>query len=108
MQLNIRLFPPFVEKDVEKYFPHFKRVATISKWPKHAWTLLLQSVLVGKVQDAFTALSIEESEDYETVKGAILRTYELIPEAYCFRSLRLNTQTCVEFAKEKGTLFSRW
>lgn len=27
--------PPFVEKDVENYFPHFKSVATISKCPKH-------------------------------------------------------------------------
>lgn len=38
--------------------------------------------MVEKAQQAYSALSIEESEDYETVKGAILRTYELVPEAY--------------------------
>ena len=50
--------------------------------PTHAWTLLLQSVLVGRAQEAYSALSTEDSEDYEKVKGAILRTYELVPEAY--------------------------
>ena len=32
---NIRLVSPFVEKDVDKYFPNFERVATLSKWPEH-------------------------------------------------------------------------
>ena len=50
--------------------------------PTHAWTLLLQSVLVGRAQEAYSALSTEDSKDYEKVKGAILRTYELVPEAY--------------------------
>lgn len=108
---HIRLVPPFIEKDVEKYFPHFERVAMVSKWPQNVWTLLLQSVLVGKAQEAYSALSIEESSDNETVKNAILRAYELIPEAYRqrFRSLhKPDKQTYVEFAREKETLFARW
>lgn len=68
---NIRLGPPFVEKDVEKYFTHFEHVATISVWPKHSWTLLLQSVLIGKAQ-AYSALSRQQdSKTYETVNSAI-------------------------------------
>lgn len=108
---NIRLVPPFVEKDVEKYFPHFECVATLSKWPEPAWTLLLQSVLVGKAQEAYSTLSIRESTVYETVKGAILRAYEIVPEAYRQRFRGLNKpdqQTYVDFAKEKEALFSRW
>ncbi len=31
---NIRLVPPFLEKEVEKYFQHFERVAESLKWPK--------------------------------------------------------------------------
>ena len=108
---NIGLVPPFAEKNVEKYFPHFDCVATVSKWPTHAWTLLLQSVLVEKAQEAYSALSIEDSKDYVKVKDAILRTYELIPEAYrqCFRSLsKLEEQTYVDFAKEKENIFNIW
>ena len=34
---HIRLVPPFVEKDVERYFPHFEKVALTLKWPKDVW-----------------------------------------------------------------------
>lgn len=49
--------------------------------------------------------------DYEMVKAAVLRAYELDPEAYRqnFRGLRKTaTQTYVEFAREKKTLFDKW
>ncbi len=48
----------------------------------------LQSVLVGKAQAAYSALSLERSTDYDEVKAVILKAYELVPEAYhqCFRS----------------------
>lgn len=59
-----------------------KCVAILSKWPENMWTLLLQSVLVEQVQEAYSALSIEQSADYEAVKMAILRAYELVPETY--------------------------
>lgn len=50
---NIRLVPPFIEKDVEKYFPHFEKVASTLNWPKEVWTLLIQSVLTGRAQEVF-------------------------------------------------------
>ena len=42
---------------------------------------------------------------------AILRAYELVPEAYRqkFRGhKKTSAQTYVEFAREKGTLFDKW
>lgn len=45
---NIRLVPQFNEKDVDKYFTLFERVAESLKWPKEAWTILLQCSLVEK------------------------------------------------------------
>ncbi len=45
------------------------------------------------------------------VKVAILRAYELVPEAYRqrFRNHKKNSsQTFVEFAREKGALFEKW
>ncbi|XP_072887616.1 uncharacterized protein [Hemitrygon akajei] len=53
----------------------------------------------------------EESENYEKVKEAILRTYELVPEAYRqkFKNLKKEwNQTYTEFAYEKGVLLDRW
>lgn len=55
--------------------------------------------------------TIEQSLDYDSVKAAVLRAYELVPEAYRqkFRKHVKNpSQTFVEFAREKTTLFEKW
>ncbi|XP_064610779.1 RNA-binding protein 25-like [Liolophura sinensis] len=44
----IRLVPSFQEKEVDKYFLHFEKIANSLKWPKEFWTMLLQSVLIVK------------------------------------------------------------
>ena len=108
---NIRLVPPFQEKEVDKYFAHFEKVADCLNWPKESWVLLLQSVLVGKAQEIYGSLSVEQSSNYEHVKEAILKAYELVPEAYRqkFRNyLKYDSKTHVEFAREKENLFNRW
>ena len=106
---NIRLVPLFQEKEVDKYFAHFEKVADSSNWPKESWVLLLQSVLVGKAQEIYGSLSVEQSSNYEHVKEAILKAYELVPEAYRqkFRNyLKYDSKTL--FAREKENLFNRW
>ena len=108
---NIRLVPPFQEKEVDKYFAHFEKVADSLNWPKESWVLLLQSVLVGKAQEIYGSLSVEQSSNYEHVKEAILKAYELVPEAYRqkFRNyLKYDSKTHVEFAREKENLYNRW
>ena len=70
---NIRLVPPFQEKEVDKYFVHFEKVADSLNWPKESWVLLLQSVLVGKTQENYASLSVEQSSNYEHVNEAILK-----------------------------------
>ena len=65
---HIRLVPPFQEKEVDKYFLHFEKVAENLNWPKEHWTLLLQSVLIGKAREIYTQLGVEQSHHYETVK----------------------------------------
>ena len=108
---HICLVPPFQEKEVDKYFLHFEKVAENLKWPKEHWTLLLQSVVIGKAREIYTQLSLEQSSDYDKVKEVILKAYELVPEAYRqkFRNCRKeNDQTHVEFARTKEQLFDRW
>ena len=108
---HIRLVPPFQEKEVDKYFLHFEKVAENLKWPKEHWTLLLQSVVIGKAREIYTQLSLEQSSDYDKVKELVLKAYELVPEAYRqkFRNCRKeNDQTHVEFARTKEQLFDRW
>ena len=101
---HIRLVPPFQEKEVDKYFLHFEKVAENLKWPREHWTLLLQSVVIGKAREIYTQLSLEQRSDYDKVKELILKAYELVPEAYRqkFRDCRKEpNQTHVEFARTK-------
>ena len=108
---HIRLVPPFQEKEVDKYFLHFEKVAENLNWPKEHWTLLLQSVLIGKAREIYIQLGVEQSHHYETVKELILKGYELVPEAYRqkFRNCEKDSnQTHVEFARNKEQLFDRW
>ncbi len=62
--------------------PAFERVAGKLRWPRDMWALMLQSNLVGKAQDICAAMPIEDSLNYDLVKTAVLRAYELVPEAY--------------------------
>ena len=108
---HIRLVPPFQEKEVDKYFLHFEKVAENLKWPKEHWTLLLQSVIIGKAREIYTQLTVAQSSSYDTVKELILKAYELVPEAYRqkFRNCKKeNEQTHVKFARTKEQLFDRW
>lgn len=74
------------------------------------WALLLQCNLVGKAQEVCAALPIDDSLNYDTMKLAVLRAYELVPEAYrqkfrvCSKTAK---QTFVEFAREKRSLFEK-
>ena len=107
----MRLVPPFDELEVDKYFQHFEKVAECLKWPTEYWPLMLQSVIKGKAQRAYSALSVDDASSYDVVKQAILTAYELVPEAYRqkFRGLRkTDDQTYVEFAHDKEVFFERW
>ena len=72
---------------------------------------MLQNFLKGIAQEAYTTLPISECMDYNCVKNAILKAYELVPEAYCQKSRndrKQESQSYVEFAHEKKVYFHRW
>lgn len=79
---NLRLLPKFNESDVETFFCLFERVADLRCWPDEERTLMLQCVFTGKAQEVCSALSSEDCKDYKVVKSAVLKAYELVPEAY--------------------------
>lgn len=72
---------------------------------------MLQCVLMGKAQLAFSALSLEDSRNYATVKASVFGAYELIPEAYHhrFRNMKKRSdQTNVEFDKDFPLHCQQW
>ena len=105
------LVPKFEEGKVEEFFQHFEKVAVSLDWPKSVWPTLIQSSLVGKAQEVYASLSLEECSDYEILKKSILRAYELVPEAHrqMFRNIRKkDEQTFVDFVQQKQSHLERW
>ena len=73
--------------------------------------MLLQSVLIGKAQEIYSALPVDQSAWYTVVKEAILKSYKLVPEAYGQRfrnTAKDGKQTFIEFARDKECLFDIW
>ena len=106
-----RLVPKFEEANVDGYFAHFERTALNLGWPKECWSMLLQTVLTGKAQRAHATLPTENCADYDLVKAAVLKSFELVPEAYRqkFRTQRkTENQSYVEFLREKENALDKW
>ena len=78
---HIRFVPPFQETKVDNYFMHFEKIVTSLKWPEDVWTILLQSVLIGRAREIYSTLPVNQSAQYPIVKEAVLKAYELVPEA---------------------------
>lgn len=79
---NLRLVPPFNESEVEIFFLLFERVAVACKWSNVERAMLLQCVLTGKAQQAYSTLSDADSQNYEAIKAAVLKINERVPESY--------------------------
>ena len=108
---NVRFVAPFREKELDKLFSLFEKVATNLNWPVDKYTILLQSVLTGKASEAYTSMPLNESSDYYSVKEAMLKVYELVPETYRqnFRGLQKSHQTShIEFSRDKQQHFTSW
>lgn len=109
MSKNVSLEPALCEAEVDSYVSAFERIASALNWPRDIWPVLLQCRLVEKAQEVVSSLSLEDGLQY-VVKEAILRAYELVPEA-CrqkFRGHRKSGGQTFEFTREKGNLFDKW
>ena len=54
-------------------------------WPKEIWATQLAGLLTGKAMAAYTALCAVESEDYESMKKAVLHRYDVNEETHRLR-----------------------
>ena len=70
---HIRLVPPFQEKEVDKYFLHFEKVAENLNCQKSTGPYFCIVFLIGKAREIYTHLLVEQSHHYETVKELILK-----------------------------------
>ena len=99
------------EDDIEAYLTTFERLMKAHNVKKDRWTYKLTPHLTGKAQQAYVAMAQADAEDYEKVKAAILRRYDVTAESYRqrFRAAKLKTgETHRELSVRLDDLLSKW
>ena len=71
--------------DVEAYFTTFERMMTAFEVQKERWVFKLAPYLTGKAQQAYAAMAAEDAGEYECLKAAILKRYNINEETYRVR-----------------------
>ena len=76
--------PPFQENrdNMDAYIDRFERFAKSQQWPKQDWAFSLSALLQGKALDVYSRMSVYDISDYDKVKSALLKRYEMTEDAY--------------------------
>ena len=68
--------------DIDAYLQRFERFAELCKWERRDLALHLSVLLSGKALEVYARLSVEEAKDYDTLKAALLRRYDLSADGF--------------------------
>ena len=60
----------------------FERFATTAKWEKTGWASKLSALLPGRALEVYSGLSEEAAQDYDRVKLALMKRYDLTEDGY--------------------------
>ena len=97
--------------DIEGALLTFERQMVAYGVDKSRWAIIMASQLTGKAQKAYMALGNEEAGDYECIKRAILKRYDVSEESHR-RKFRDRSKTKEESYSELATslldLANRW
>ena len=97
--------------DIEVYLITFERSMEAYEIDTKRWSFLLAPHLTGKAQQAYAAMAADSARDYEQLKVAILRRYNINEETYRqrFRARKLRSgEPPQEFITRLHDLASRW
>ena len=89
----------------------FERVAAQHEWPKEKWATQLAGLLSGNALDCYSSLAPASAKDYDLVKAAILKRYDVSAETYRqkFRAeTRKPTESYENFGERLADHLERW
>ena len=108
---HLRLTKLSDQDDIEAYLTTFERMMKAYKVEKAKWVYLLAPQLTGKAQQAYAAMAGEDAGDYDSLKGAILKRYNVNDESYRmrFRSVaKRQEESYQEMATRTMDLLRKW
>ena len=76
--------PSFVDgkDDLDAYLQRFERFAETAKWKKDGWASKLSALLSGPALEVYSHLSEEAAKDYDKVKIALMKRYDVTEDGY--------------------------
>ena len=96
---------------MDAYLQRFERFAETAKWQKDGWTSKLSALLSGRVLEVYSRLSEEAAKDYDKVKIALMKRYDLTEDGYRrkFRASKLEVHESPEqFIVRLDRYLLRW
>ena len=108
---EVRLTKLSEADDVEAYLTTFERMMTAFEVQKERWVFKLAPYLTGKAQQAYAAMAAEDAGEYECLKAAILKRYNINEETYRvrFRAVaRKPEEGYAEMATRVMDLLRKW
>ena len=110
---SIPPLPVFQEgkDDIDCYLSRFERHASCVGWDRSDWALAISALLSGKALEIISRLTTQQASDYDEVKAALLRGFDLTEEGYRlkFRQSKLRQgESFVQFASRIEKYLCRW
>ena len=103
--------PAFNEDKMESYLLRFERYATAQKWEPDTWATGLSALLQGKALDVYALMPKEDALNYDKLKVALLKRYELTEEGFKRKYKKCrpeNGETFQQFTTRMKSYFTRW
>ncbi len=105
---DVKVSKPTEEDDIEAYLTTFERLMQAYDIPKARWAYKLAPQLVGKAQQAYAAMGISEVGNYDELKAAVLRRYDINDESYQQASTKRGGETNRELVARLEDLATKW
>ena len=97
--------------DMDSFLRRFEQFAITAEWPKEDWACSLSSLLTGKALEVYARLPVDQANDFQALKSALLHRYQLTEEGF---RLKLRTskpeigETFLQFSIRLGSYLNRW
>ena len=97
--------------DIVNFIMRFKRIASLLKLDPNSFAVRIGSFLSGKALKIYAALSPEITDDYRSLKSALLSGFNKTTDSYRddFKVARIGSgETYQQFVVQLGHLFDHW
>ena len=67
---------------MDSYLSRLEKYATANEWKKSIWAAYLSALLKGCALDVYDRLSVDDSADYEKLKEALLKNFDMTERGF--------------------------